>query len=210
MVYVPKVIQNLKKQYLVQKQLFCDRVLADDQFANQYGDLGLVYGSQWRAWRTSNGATIDQIKNVIEQIKHTPDSRRMIVTAWNPEDVPTVALPPCHTMFQFYVANGKLSCQLYQRSGDIFLGVPFNIASYALLTHLIAQQCGLQVGEFVHTLGDAHIYNNHLDQIKEQLGRKPKAAPKLILPNVVKPLEEYEMADIKLEGYEPILQSKLQ
>lgn len=134
----------------------------------------------------------------------------MIVTAWNPEDVPTVALPPCHTMFQFYVANGKLSCQLYQRSGDIFLGVPFNIASYALLTHLIAQQCGLQVGEFVHTLGDAHIYNNHLDQIKEQLGRKPKAAPKLILPNVVKPLEEYEMADIKLEGYEPILQSKLQ
>ncbi|BAP85673.1 thymidylate synthase [Paucilactobacillus hokkaidonensis JCM 18461] len=194
---------EFKKQYLVQKQLFCDRVLADDQFANQYGDLGLVYGSQWRAWRTSNGATIDQIKNVIEQIKHTPDSRRMIVTAWNPEDVPTVALPPCHTMFQFYVANGKLSCQLYQRSGDIFLGVPFNIASYALLTHLIAQQCGLQVGEFVHTLGDAHIYNNHLDQIKEQLGRKPKAAPKLILPNVVKPLEEYEMADIKLEGYEP-------
>lgn len=189
--------------YQEQKELFCDRILNDDAFGQKYGDLGLVYGSQWRAWKTSTGDTIDQIQTVIDQIKKTPDSRRLIVTAWNPEDVPTVALPPCHTMFQFYVADGKLSCQLYQRSGDIFLGIPFNIASYALLTHLIAKECDLQVGEFVHTLGDAHIYNNHIDQIKEQLTRAPKEAPKLILPTEKKPLEAYEMADIKLEGYDP-------
>lgn len=198
-----QVDANFNEQYVAQKNIFCDRILADDNFAKQYGDLGLVYGSQWRAWQTSNGQSIDQIKNVVEQIKQTPDSRRLIVTAWNPEDVPLVALPPCHTMFQFYVADGKLSCQLYQRSGDIFLGVPFNIASYALLTHLIAQQCDLQVGEFVHTLGDAHIYNNHLGQVKEQLQRVPKAAPKLVLPDEKKSLDEYDMKDIKLEGYEP-------
>ncbi|MCT3448289.1 thymidylate synthase, partial [Limosilactobacillus fermentum] len=137
-----------------------------------------------------------------EQIKTNPDSRRLIVTAWNPADVDNMALPPCHTMFQFYVNNGKLSCQLYQRSADIFLGVPFNIASYALLTHMIAHQCGLEVGEFVHTLGDAHIYLNHLDQIKEQLSRPVHQAPQLILPAEAKPIDEYQMEDIKLEGYE--------
>lgn len=194
---------QFNEQYLAQKKVFCDRILTDEKFAKKFGDLGLVYGSQWRAWQASNGQSIDQIKNVIDQIKQTPNSRRLIVTAWNPEDVPLVALPPCHTLFQFYVADGKLSCQLYQRSGDIFLGVPFNIASYALLTHLIAQQCGLQVGEFVHTLGDAHIYNNHIMQIEKQLQRKPKAAPKLVLPSEVKPLEELEMSDIKLQGYDP-------
>lgn len=139
---------------------------------------------------------------MIEQIKTNPDSRRLIVTAWNPADVDNMALPPCHTMFQFYVNNGKLSCQLYQRSADIFLGVPFNIASYALLTHMIAHQCGLEVGEFVHTLGDAHIYLNHLDQIKEQLSRPVHQAPQLILPAEAKPIDEYQMEDIKLEGYE--------
>lgn len=160
-----------------------------------------MYGSQWRSWQTPNGP-VDQIKKVIEQIKTNPDSRRLIVTAWNPADVDNMALPPCHTMFQFYVNNGKLSCQLYQRSADIFLGVPFNIASYALLTHMIAHQCGLEVGEFVHTLGDAHIYLNHLDQIKEQLSRPVHQAPQLILPAEAKPIDEYQMEDIKLEGYE--------
>ncbi|KRM11542.1 thymidylate synthase [Paucilactobacillus suebicus DSM 5007 = KCTC 3549] len=192
---------DFKKIYLEQKKIFCDRILNDDEFDQKYGDLGLVYGSQWRAWKTSNGDTIDQIQNVIDQIKTNPNSRRLIVTAWNPEDVPTVALPPCHTLFQFYVADGKLSCQLYQRSADIFLGVPFNIASYALLTHLIAQQCGLQVGEFVHTLGDAHIYNNHVEQIKTQLSRTPNEAPTLILPDTPKDLLDYEVSDIKLDGY---------
>ena len=190
-----------KDQYLKEKRAFCERILNDDDFAKKYGDLGLVYGSQWRHWQTSNGEPIDQIANVIDQIKHNPDSRRMIVSAWNPEDVPTMALPPCHTMFQFYVNDGKLSCQLYQRSADIFLGVPFNIASYALLTHMIAHQCGLEVGDFVHTLGDAHIYLNHLDQVKEQLSRTPHQAPQLILPAEAKPIDQYEMTDIKLEGY---------
>ncbi|MRN06900.1 thymidylate synthase [Lactobacillus sp. 0.1XD8-4] len=192
---------EFKKVYLQEKKAFCDRVLTDDEFAKKYGDLGLVYGSQWRKWQTSQGETIDQIANVIQQIKTTPDSRRMIVSAWNPEDVPSMALPPCHTMFQFYVNDGKLSCQLYQRSADIFLGVPFNIASYALLTHMIAHQCGLGVGDFVHTLGDAHIYLNHLEQVKEQLERTPHPAPQLILPAEPKPIDQYEMADIKLEGY---------
>ena len=153
-----------KDQYLEQKRLFCQRILEDDDFAAKYGNLGNGYGSQWRHWQTRQGETIDQIKNVIEAIKTTPNSRRLIVSAWNPEDVPSMALPPCHTLFQFYVNDGKLSCQLYQRSADIFLGVPFNIASYTLLTHLIAKECGLEVGEFVHTLGDAHIYLNHGDQ----------------------------------------------
>ena len=192
---------EFKKVYLQEKKAFCQRILEDDDFAQKYGDLGLVYGSQWRKWKTSQGDTIDQIANVIQQIKTTPDSRRMIVSAWNPEDVPSMALPPCHTMFQFYVNDGKLSCQLYQRSADIFLGVPFNIASYALLTHMIAHQCGLEPGEFVHTLGDAHIYLNHLDQVKEQLTRTSHEAPKLILPAEPKPIDQYEMADIQLEGY---------
>lgn len=193
---------EFKKVYLAEKKAFCDRILNDDEFAQKYGDLGLVYGSQWRHWKTSDGHYIDQIAKVIEQIKTTPDSRRMIVSAWNPEDVDSMALPPCHTMFQFYVNDGKLSCQLYQRSADIFLGVPFNIASYALLTHMIAKECGLGVGEFVHTLGDAHIYSNHIEQIKEQLSRTPHPAPKLILPADPKPVDQYEMEDIKLENYE--------
>ncbi|WP_076461788.1 thymidylate synthase [Limosilactobacillus caccae] len=195
------VDSEFKKVYLQEKKTFCDRILTDDEFAKKYGDLGLVYGSQWRHWQTSKGGTIDQIANVIHQIKTTPDSRRMIVSAWNPEDVPSMALPPCHTMFQFYVNDGKLSCQLYQRSADIFLGVPFNIASYALLTHMIAHQCGLGVGDFVHTLGDAHIYLNHLDQVKEQLSRTPHQAPELVLPAAAKAIDQYEMADIKLTGY---------
>lgn len=191
-----------KAVYLAEKKAFCERILADDEFAARYGNLGDVYGAQWRHWQTRRGETIDQIKNVIEAIKTTPDSRRLIVSAWNPEDVPTMALPPCHTLFQFYVNDGKLSCQLYQRSADIFLGVPFNIASYALLTHLIAKECGLAVGEFIHTLGDAHLYSNHLDQIREQLARPVHQAPQLILPDHPMKLNEYTPADIQLANYE--------
>ena len=172
---------NFNKVYQDEKKKFCQKIVEDQEFANKFGNLGDVYGAQWRHWQTRNGETIDQIKDVIETIKNNPDSRRMIVTAWNPEDVPLSALPPCHTLFQFYVNDGKLSCQLYQRSADVFLGVPFNIASYALLTHMIARETGLEVGEFVHTLGDAHIYLNHLDQVNEQLQRKPNDAPTLWL-----------------------------
>lgn len=192
-----------KKAYDTQMQAFDQRILEDDAFAAKYGNLGNVYGSQWRHWQTRNGETIDQIQNVIDMIKTTPDSRRMIVSAWNPEDVPTMALPPCHTLFQFYVVDGKLSCQLYQRSADVFLGVPFNIASYALLTHLIAHETGLQVGEFVHTLGDAHIYANHVAQVKEQLTRTPNEPPKLVLNAAKKDIFDFEMADIKIENYQP-------
>lgn len=190
------------KAYHEQKRIFCDKVLNDDDFAQKYGNLGDVYGAQWRHWRGPDGQVVDQIANVVHQIQTTPNSRRMIVSAWNPVDVPNMALPPCHTLFQFYVNEGRLSCQLYQRSADIFLGVPFNIVSYALLTHMIAHHCGLKVGDFVHTLGDAHIYNNHMNQIKEQLSRTPHKAPKLILPKEPKALEDYQMDDIKLEGYE--------
>lgn len=191
-----------KAVYLAEKKTFCERILADDEFAARYGNLGDVYGAQWRHWQTRRGETIDQIKNVIEAIKTTPDSRRLIVSAWNPEDVPAMVLPPCHTLFQFYVNDGKLSCQLYQRSADIFLGVPFNIASYALLTHLIAKECGLAVGEFIHTLGDAHLYSNHLEQIREQLARPVHQAPQLILPDHPMKLSEYTPADIQLANYE--------
>lgn len=191
------------KAYQAQKASFDERILNDDAFAAKYGDLGLVYGSQWRAWQTTKGDTIDQLGNVIAEIKRNPDSRRLIVSAWNPEDVPTMALPPCHTMFQFYVNDGKLSLQLYQRSGDVFLGVPFNIASYALLLSMVAQVTGLQVGEFIHTLGDAHIYTNHVEQVKEQLSRTPNAAPKLWLNPDCKELSDFTMKDIKLEDYEP-------
>lgn len=194
---------EFNKVYQEQKKLFCDRIVNDDDFAKKYGDLGLVYGSQWRSWKTSTGGTIDQIQNVIDLIKTHPDSRRMIVSAWNPEDVPTMALPPCHTLFQFYVNDGKLSCQLYQRSGDIFLGVPYNIASYALLTSMIARECGLEVGDFVHTFGDAHIYLNHIDQVEELLSRKPRQAPELWLNPEKKHLDEFEMADIKVKNYDP-------
>lgn len=194
---------EFNEEYQKQKKLFDERILNDDNFAKKYGNLGDVYGAQWRHWKTSRGETIDQIQDVIEAIKKTPDSRRLIVTAWNPEDVPFSALPPCHTLFQFYVADGKLSCQLYQRSGDSFLGVPFNIASYALLTHLIARQTGLEVGDFVHTLGDAHIYLNHIEQVKELLSRKPVDAPILWLNPDKHDIAEFEMKDIKVEDYHP-------
>ncbi|KRM67879.1 thymidylate synthase [Apilactobacillus ozensis DSM 23829 = JCM 17196] len=192
---------EFKNVYLKQKKMFCEKILNDDEFSKKYGDLGLVYGSQWRKWKTSTGDTIDQIKNVIRDIKEKPNSRRLIVSAWNPEDVPSMALPPCHTMFQFYVNDGKLSCQLYQRSGDIFLGVPFNIASYALLTSLIAKEVGLKPGEFIHTLGDAHIYSNHIEQVKEQLSRTPKEAPKLWLNPDKNSIFDYDMDDIKVIDY---------
>ena len=160
-----------------QMEIFCSNILADEQFASDFGDLGPVYGRQWRSWPAKDGATIDQLQNLIEQIKVNPNSRRHIITAWNPAEVDEMALPPCHTFMQFYVAEGKLSCQLYQRSADVFLGVPFNIASYALLTHLIAKECHLEVGEFVHTLGDAHLYVNHMDQVETQLKRTPRELP---------------------------------
>lgn len=188
--------------YKAEMDAFKARVLKDEDFANKYADLGPVYGKQWRSWATENG-TIDQIKNVINSLKNNPDSRRHIVTAWNPAEVEEMALPPCHALFQFYVANGKLSCQLYQRSADIFLGVPFNIASYALLIHLIALECNLEVGEFIHTLGDAHIYSNHVDQVNEQLARKPKELPTVQIDLNGKSIFELETKDIQIEGYDP-------
>lgn len=194
--------EAFNNRYQEQLALFRDKILTDDFFSQQHGDLGNIYGSQWRNWKTSQGETIDQIKDVINMIKTTPDSRRLIVSAWNPEDIPNMALPPCHTLFQFFVADGKLSCQLYQRSADVFLGVPFNIASYALLTHLIANETGLEVGEFVHTFGDAHLYLNHLDQIKEQLSREPYALPKLVLKDPEKSIFDMEKEDIILKGYQ--------
>ncbi|HFD1754776.1 TPA: thymidylate synthase [Enterococcus faecium] len=194
---------EFNEEYKKQSKLFCEKILTDDSFAETYGDLGHIYGYQWRHWETKDGGFIDQIKEVIEAIKKTPDSRRLIVSAWNPEDVPSMALPPCHTMFQFYVQEGRLSCQLYQRSGDVFLGVPFNIASYALLTHLIAHETGLAVGEFVHTLGDAHLYINHIEQMKEQLSREMRAFPTLVLNQEKQSVFDFEMEDIQLEGYDP-------
>lgn len=194
---------NFKEQYDEQMAIFQKNILEDDAFAKKYGDLGPVYGKQWRSWPDAKGGTIDQIKNVIESIKKNPNSRRHIVTAWNPAEVDDMALPPCHSLFQFYVTDGKLSCQLYQRSADVFLGVPFNIASYALLTHLIAKECDLEVGDFVHTLGDAHIYKNHLSQVKEQLSRTPRDLPKLVIKTDKDSIFEYEMADLIIEGYNP-------
>lgn len=174
-----------------------------DEWADENGELGPVYGYQWRSWPAPNGQSIDQIGQLIEQIKSNPDSRRLIVSAWNPALVDEMALPPCHCLFQFYVANGKLSCQLYQRSADIFLGVPFNIASYALLTHMVAQVCGLQVGDFVHTLGDAHLYHNHIEQAKLQLSRQPRPLPHLRLNPEVKDLFGFCYDDFTIEGYDP-------
>ena len=169
----------------------------------KFGDLNHVYGYQWRSWPKANGESIDQIKEVIETIRKNPSSRRMIVSAWNVADVGSMALPPCHTMFQFFVAEGKLSCQLYQRSGDVFLGVPFNIASYALLTMMIAKECGLQVGEFIHTLGDAHLYLNHLEQAAEQLSRDTRPLPRMTLKGDNKSIFDYTYDDFVLEGYDP-------
>jgi thymidylate synthase len=173
-----------------------------DEWADANGELGPVYGHQWRSWPAPGGGTIDQIANVVRDIRNNPDSRRLIVSAWNPVDVPKMALPPCHCLFQFYVANGELSCQLYQRSADIFLGVPFNIASYALLTMMIAQVTGLKPGAFVHTLGDAHIYLNHLDQVREQLSRKPYPLPTMHLNPAVKDIFDFKYEDFRLENYQ--------
>ncbi|SES09517.1 thymidylate synthase [Psychrobacillus sp. OK032] len=186
-----------------QMETFCTKIVEDEQFAEEFGELGPVYGRQWRSWPTKNGETIDQLQKVIEQLKTNPDSRRHIITAWNPAEVDEMALPPCHAFMQFYVANGKLSCQLYQRSADVFLGVPFNIASYALLTHLIAKECHLEVGEFVHTLGDAHIYANHMEQVETQLARTPRSLPHLSLSNEKDSIFDFEIEDIKIEGYDP-------
>lgn len=174
-----------------------------DEWADENGDLGPVYGKQWRAWETADGRTIDQIAGVIEQIKNNPDSRRHLVVAFNPGDVDKMALPPCHAFFQFYVAGGKLSCQLYQRSADVFLGVPFNIASYALLTMMVAQVTGLKPGEFIHTLGDAHLYMNHLEQTELQLTREPRAMPHMKLNPDVKSVFDFKFEDFELVGYDP-------
>ena len=174
-----------------------------DEWADENGNLGPVYGHQWRSWPTSEGREIDQISNLINQIKKTPDSRRLIVSAWNVGEINKMKLPPCHCFFQFYVADGRLSCQLYQRSADIFLGVPFNVASYALLTQMIAHVCGLECGEFIHTLGDAHIYTNHIDQVNEQLRRKPKKLPQIKINPSVKSIFDFKYEDFSLEGYDP-------
>ena len=174
-----------------------------DEWADENGDLGPVYGHQWRSWPAPDGRVIDQLSMVIDTIRRNPDSRRMLVTAWNPAEVDKMALPPCHCLFQFYVADGKLSCQLYQRSADVFLGVPFNIASYALLTMMIAQVCGLEPGEFVHTTGDTHIYRNHFDQVATQLAREPRPLPRMRLNPDVKSLFDFKYEDFTLEGYDP-------
>ena len=174
-----------------------------DEWADENGDLGYVYGKQWRSWEATDGRVIDQISQVVDLIKNHPNSRRILVTAWNPAEIDKMALPPCHCLFQFYVADGKLSCQLYQRSADTFLGVPFNIASYALLTMMLAQVCGLEPGEFIHTTGDTHIYLNHLEQVNEQLSREPRPLPKMIINPDVKSIFDFKYEDFKLEGYDP-------
>jgi len=174
-----------------------------DEWANDDGELGPVYGKQWRSWTCPDGRVVDQMAWVVDEIRRNPDSRRLIVSAWNVADLPRMALQPCHALFQFYVAGGKLSCQLYQRSADIFLGVPFNIASYALLTHMLAQVTGLEPGDFVHTLGDAHLYSNHFDQAREQLAREPRPLPKLVLNPDVRSLFDFRYEDVAIAGYEP-------
>lgn len=186
------------------KYLKDNNVTIWDEWANENGDLGPVYGYQWRSWPAPDGRHIDQITQVINDIKNTPDSRRLIVSAWNVADIPKMALAPCHAFFQFYVADGKLSCLLYQRSADIFLGVPFNIASYALLTMMVAQVTGLQPGEFVHTLGDAHIYKNHLTQVDEQLSRTPRSLPKMTINPEVKNIFDFKFSDFTLSDYDPL------
>jgi thymidylate synthase len=185
------------------KYLKDNKVSIWDEWADENGELGPVYGKQWRSWTTREGGSIDQIKQVVETLKKNPDSRRIIVSAWNVEDIPNMALAPCHCLFQFYVAEGKLSCQLYQRSADTFLGVPFNIASYALLTMMMAQVCGLKVGDFVHTFGDAHLYLNHLEQAHTQLAREARELPKMIINPEVKSIFDFKIEDFELIGYDP-------
>ena len=185
------------------KYLKDNQVSIWDEWADENGELGPVYGYQWRSWPTPDGQHIDQIQNIIQQIKNSPDSRRIIVSAWNPTLIDQMALPPCHALFQFYVADGKLSCQLYQRSADIFLGVPFNIASYALPTMMVAQVCGLKAGEFIHTFGDAHIYSNHFDQVQLQLSREPRALPQMKLNPEVNDLFAFTFEDFELTDYDP-------
>jgi thymidylate synthase len=185
------------------KSLNANGVTIWDEWADENGDLGPIYGQQWRSWPTPDGGSIDQLQEVVETLKATPDSRRMIVTAWNPADLPDMALAPCHCLFQLYVAEGRLSCQLYQRSADVFLGVPFNIASYALLTMMLAQVTGLRPGEFVHTFGDAHLYLNHLDQADMQLSRTPRPLPRMRLNPAVTSLFQFRYEDFELTGYDP-------
>ncbi|WP_412520664.1 thymidylate synthase [Staphylococcus simulans] len=193
--------ESFNEVYQEEMEKFKSRILNDDAFAQKYGDLGNVYGKQWRDWVGADGEHYDQLATVIEQIKTNPTSRRHIVSAWNPAEIDTMALPPCHTMFQFYVQDGKLSCQLYQRSADIFLGVPFNIASYSLLTHLIAKECGLEVGEFVHTIGDAHIYSNHIDAVKKQLSRSSFEPPQLKI-NADCSIFDIQYEDLEIVNYQ--------
>lgn len=186
---------------------FVEKIKTDDAFAKEYGELGPVYGYQWRSWPTPNGGHVDQISQLMENIKNNPNSRRLIVSAWNVADIEEMAkagLPPCHCLFQFYVSDGKLSCQLYQRSADVFLGVPFNIASYALLTMMVAQVAGLKPGEFIHTFGDVHIYSNHIDQVKEQLSRAPRKLPTMKINPEVKDIFDFKFEDFTLEGYDPL------
>jgi thymidylate synthase len=180
-----------------------NKVTIWDEWADADGELGPVYGVQWRSWPTPDGGHVDQIAQVLEQIRSNPDSRRLIVSAWNVGDLPKMRLPPCHLLFQFYVADGRLSCQLYQRSCDIFLGVPFNIASYSLLTHMVAQQCDLDVGDFVWTGGDCHVYGNHFEQVREQLARQPRAYPKLVIRRRPPTLFDYAYDDFEIVGYDP-------
>lgn len=187
----------------IDMKTFAQRIADNDEFAQKWGNLGPVYGYQWRNWPLPNGNAFDQITNLIEQIKTKPDSRRLLISAWNVADVEFMTLPPCHTMFQFYVADNKLSCQLYQRSADTFLGVPFNIASYALLTMMIAQVCDLELGDFVHTFGDAHIYINHIEQVKEQLSRETRPLPQMTINPMVKNIFDFEYEDFKLVNYNP-------
>lgn len=182
---------------------FASRIAEDEEFAREWGDLGPVYGYQWRSWPAPGGTSVDQIAQLIQHIKSNPDSRRLIVSAWNPAEVDKMTLPPCHSLFQFYVLDGKLSCQLYQRSADAFLGVPFNIASYALLTMMVAQVCDLEPGDFVHTFGDAHIYLNHLDQVKEQLGRAPRPLPQMRIRPGVQDIFSFRYEDFELLHYDP-------
>jgi thymidylate synthase len=198
-------VEKLGEEPLSREE-FLQKIVEDDEFAKKWGELGPVYGYQWRHWPTQDGGEIDQISNLITEIKKNPNSRRLIINAWNVADIEEMAkagLPPCHSLFQFYVLNGKLSCQLYQRSADTFLGVPFNIASYAFLTHMVAQVCDLEVGEFVHTFGDVHIYKNHIDQVKEQLSREMRPLPTLKLNPEVKDIFSFKIEDFTIENYDP-------